>query len=140
MQFDSLAPPEPSWAEVFPSKAGDKATQAVAKRLRAWAHDEWARVVPSLVAARLLTPVDLQILLDHCSAVALHRECLRQIARDGLTVETERGWTKNPATTILAQQRDRLKHTVQQLGLSPLARDGLEARGEAERNDSTPFD
>lgn len=118
--------PEPlSWTEVFPSVRGDQTQQAFVKRLRGWASDEWDRVVPVLDAQGLLATVDLNILLDHCTAVAFQRECLRDLGMNGFKQLGERGWQKNGATTILAQQREVLKHTRAQLGLSPVARDGL---------------
>lgn len=131
-----VAPDEPDWTrDVFPSKRGDKGQQDRVKRLRGWARAEWRRVVGQLDAQRLLTQVDLAILLDHCVAVALARECYRRIALDGMLMAGERGWQKNGATTILAQQRDRLKHTTTQLGLSPVARDALNPKGSDDDGD-----
>lgn len=127
-------PPEPRWGDVLPSVAGDKAQQAEVKRLRGWASEAWAEVVPQLDAAGLLARADRQILIDHCVAWAMARECYRQIALLGVIVVQERGPAKNPAFTVLAQQRERMKHTTQHLGLSPLARDALKG-GEGQDDD-----
>jgi P27 family predicted phage terminase small subunit len=132
-------PDEPSWAKVLPAVKGDKRQQGYVNRLRAAASAEWRRVTGELTPQGLLALIDESLLLDHCVAVAIAHECYRDLAVNGLTVLGERGWQKNGAATILAQQRDRLKHTVVQLGASPLARDALNPRGGSD-DEGSPFD
>lgn len=127
-------PVEPRWGDVLPSVAGDKDQQVRVKRLRAWASEAWAEVVPGLDAAGLLARADRQILIDHCVAWAMVRECYREIAQLGVLAHTQAGLVRNPAVTVLAQQRERMKHTTQHLGLSPLARDALKG-GEGQDDD-----
>lgn len=128
-------PGEPSWSEMFPSVAKDRTQQAYVKRVRGWASEEWGRVVRQLDAQGLLAIVDHAVLVDHCSAYALGRECLRDIALKGLTVQGERGWQKNGSTTILQQQREVMKHTRAKLGLSPVDRDSLNPGGVDDEDD-----
>jgi P27 family predicted phage terminase small subunit len=125
--------------DVFPDRVGHVAQQSRIARLRRDAKKEWQRIVASLDPQGLLASVDESVLLDHCTAVAVARECYRDIALNGYSNRTERGVAKNPATTVLAQQRDRLKYTVAQLGASPLARDALSPRRSLDDEDS-PFD
>ncbi|WP_336250954.1 phage terminase small subunit P27 family [Stomatohabitans albus] len=127
-------PVEPRWGDVLPSVPGDQKQQARVKRLRGWAAEAWAEVVPGLDAAGLLARADRQILIDHCVAWAMARESYREIAHLGVIAKTSSGLVRNPAVTVLAQQRDRLKHTTQHLGLSPLARDALKG-GEGQDDD-----
>jgi P27 family predicted phage terminase small subunit len=134
------APSEPDWVkDIFPARAGDAIQQERGARLRQNASDEWRRVVSALDPQGLLAPVDRCILLDHCVAVALTLECYRDIAINGYCVVNRYSRVKNPATTILQQQRERLKHTVVHLGASPVARDSLNSRSLAHDDDS-PFD
>jgi P27 family predicted phage terminase small subunit len=139
MRLEPAAPPEPSWVTVLPAVPGDTNQQAAAQRLRASAREEWRRIVPELDAQGLLATVDFAILQDHCIAFALAMECVRRISIEGLTILTQRGRHRNPATTILGQQRDRLKFTTAQIGLSPLTRDSLNPRPGVDDEDS-PFD
>lgn len=139
VRLPPAAPAEPGWADVFPTVRGDQQQQVYVKRLRAWAREEWRRVVAQLDPQGLLAQIDAAILMDHAVAYAIARECVRDLALRGLQMEGERGWQKNGATTILAQQRDRLKHTTVQLGCSPVARDAMNPR-EAGDDGSSPFD
>jgi P27 family predicted phage terminase small subunit len=140
LRLPPQAPCEPNWMEdIFPRSPGDVIQQARVARLRRNAKDEWQRLVCTLDPQGLLAPIDRFILLDHCVAVALTLECYRDIALNGYSQATRRGLVKNPATTILAQQRERLKHTVVHLGASPLARASLNPRSPA-RDDDSPFD
>jgi P27 family predicted phage terminase small subunit len=128
LRLKPSAPPEPSWAEVFPAVVGNRAQQAMVERLRRTAHDEWRLFVTQLDPEGLLATVDATVLQDHCVAEAIRRECVRDIAIRGLSVRTADGERRNPSLTTLQQQRDRLKHTCVQLGATPLARDSLNPR------------
>jgi P27 family predicted phage terminase small subunit len=139
LRLNPSPPQEPDWAEVFPSVRGDRAQQAIVARLRRTARDEWRLFVYQLDPQGLLAPVDATILRDHCEAEALRRECMRDIAIRGMSVTSERGERRNPSLTTLAQQRERLKHTVVQLGASPLSRDALNPRS-ADEDDEDIFD
>ena len=135
LKLTPTAPPEPKWTDILPSGRG----KADATRLRRWAAEEWRRIVPVLDAQGLLASVDSVILTDHCLAWSLSRECYRRISLEGLVIEGQRGSVRHPATTVLAAQRDRLKHTVVQLGLSPLARDALKG-GAGDEQEGDAFD
>jgi P27 family predicted phage terminase small subunit len=112
--------------------------QAVAQRLRATARSEWRLLVGVLDPQGLLATVDAAILQDHCVAEAM-RECVRQITLDGMAVQTRQGRHRHPLTTVLQQQRERLKFTTVQLGASPLSRDSLNPRS-ADEDDEDIFD
>jgi hypothetical protein len=88
--------PEPSWSEVFPSTGDDADQQAVVRRLRSTARAEWRLVVRELDPQGLLAAVDAGILKDHATAEAIRTECIRQLAIEGLTVETRSGRHATP--------------------------------------------
>lgn len=124
---DSRRPAEPRWADVWPSVRGDQDQQRHAGRLRGWSREEWRRVVPALANIGLLSSVDHQTLVRHCTTYAIMRQCLRDIAVRGSIVITERGAVRNPSTIALKQQQDALAKTEAVLGLTPLARDAFGA-------------
>lgn len=135
-----LLPPaeleEPDWSETFPVDEGDQAVEN--ERLRTVAAREWSRVVPVLKHTAGLAAVDAAALLEYCVVVARIDQCERALSRDGLLMQTERGWTKNGHATIVSQYRAHYKVLLRQFGLSPSARRGITPVGSADDDD--PFD
>lgn len=131
--------PEPDWLEVWPAVRGDTEQQAVNKRARLVAREEWRRVVPVLQVAAGLGAIDAQILRDYCICVARIDEGERDISRRGALVEGERGWQKNGWTTIVGQYRTQLKAYIGELGLSPSARTRLTPPKGANDDGGDPF-
>lgn len=135
-----LLPPaeltEPDWAEVFPVESGDQAAEN--ERLRFVAGREWNRVVPVLKHTAGLAAVDAAALHEYCVVVARIDQCERNLSVNGLLMQTERGWTKNGAATIVSQYRATYKILIREFGLSPSARRGITPVEISD--DSDPFD
>lgn len=135
-----LLPPaqleEPDWLETFPVKKGDQFAEN--ERLRFVASREWNRVVPVLKHTAGLAAVDAAALHEYCTVVARIDQCERALSTGGLLMQTDRGWVKNGAATIVSQYRATYKVLLREFGLSPSARRSLtpvEASDEAD-----PFD
>jgi P27 family predicted phage terminase small subunit len=85
--------------------------------------EEWARVLPDLVAMRTVTAADSTALAAYCEAVARFRAATELVARSGLMLRDRDGIIRrNPA---VAQQRDasnELRVWAREFGLTPSAR------------------
>lgn len=104
-------PPEPNWFSIL----GDRKAAADA---RAW----WAEAVPILDETGLLTRLDATVVVEAAICHARVRQCERELAGNML-VDGPRGCkVRNPISMTLASYRQSLKTYVQQLGLSPAAR------------------
>lgn len=135
-----LLPPaeltEPDWSETFPVEQGEQAAEN--ERLRFVAGREWNRVVPVLRHTAGLAAVDAAALHEYCTVVARIDQCERALSVNGLLMQTDRGWVKNGAATIVSQYRATYKILLREFGLSPSARRGLTpVEGP---DDSDPFD
>lgn len=111
------APPEPYWPNLLPGEE--------AKPVRRDAREEWRRVVPVLDALGLLSLLDHSTLVDYCICWARLQECERQLSRDGLVRESERGLVRHAALIPANQYRTQLRFYVGELGLSPSSRGRL---------------
>jgi P27 family predicted phage terminase small subunit len=130
------APGEPDWRAWFPVTNG---THADANgRMRGWARDEWRRVVPVLDSQGILASVDRTVLVDYCLMWSQLQETVRDLSTQGIWQWGERGAMKNPSSTVANQLRTQLKFYVGQLGLSPVARDAMNAAGGPDGD--SPFD
>lgn len=129
---------EPDWLETFPA-VRDKFRQVENKRAREVARREWRRVVPVLKYTAGLAAVDFAALQDYCICVARIDQCEREISRNGLLMEGERGMQKNGATTIVSQYRAQYKVYLREFGLSPSARVNITPPGDDDDHDD-PFD
>lgn len=124
---------EPDWAEVF------EGVDAENSRCRMVARREWRRVVPVLKYTAGLAEVDVAALQDYCVCVARIDQCERELSRNGLLMQGERGMMKNGATTIVSQYRAQYKIYLREFGLSPSARVSIKPPGDDD-GDSDPFD
>lgn len=109
------------------------------QRARDVAKAEWNRIVPVLDAQGLLSVVDAEVLTDYVRVVARLDQCERDISRNGMWTEGERGAVKNPCVTAANQLRGQLKFYLGELGLTPVARDQLKPGGPNDDGGS-PFD
>lgn len=107
---------EPDWAETFEGVDADNS------RCRTVARREWQRVVPVLKFTAGLAEVDVSALQDYCVCVARIDQCERELSRNGLLMQGERGMQKNGATTVVSQYRAQYKIYLREFGLSPSAR------------------
>mgnify|MGYP000916111745 CR=1 FL=1 len=135
-----LLPPaeleEPDWGETFPVVEGEQAPEN--ERLRVVASREWNRVVPVLKHTAGLAAVDAAALQEYCTVVARIDQCERALSVNGLLMQTDRGWVKNGAATIVSQYRATYKVLLREFGLSPSARRGITPVEASD--DSDPFD
>lgn len=125
---------EPDWAQTF-AGAG-----AANKRCREVASVEWQRIVPVLRHTAGIGAVDTQVLLDYCICVARIDQCEREISKNGLLMQGERGMQKNGATTIVGQYRSQLARYIGELGLSPSARGRIQPPENGGDDDGDVFD
>jgi P27 family predicted phage terminase small subunit len=133
------APDEPDWSEWFPPAEMPQHPGEL-EVVRQRAHDEWVVIVTGLDAQGLLARLDRTVLSDHCVCAARILLLERQIAREGVSVMTERGYAKNPAVTSVNQYRTQLRYTLTQLGLSPAARARMGTPVPDDGDDENPFD
>ncbi|GGM04846.1 hypothetical protein GCM10010099_21200 [Streptomyces cinereus] len=131
---------EPDWLETFPAIRGDEGQRAINARCREIARREWRRVVPVLKYTAGLAEVDTQTVMDYCVCVARIDQCEREISRNGLLIQGERGWQKNGATTVAGQYRQQLARYIGELGLSPSARGRLTPPEGNEDDEDSVFD
>lgn len=120
---------EPDWLETFPA-VSDKTQQAVNRRSREVCRREWSRVVPVLKHTAGLAAVDAAALHDYCVCVARIDQCERDLSRNGLLMQGERGWQKNGSATIVSQYRAQYKIYLREFGLSPSARVSITPPGD----------
>jgi P27 family predicted phage terminase small subunit len=123
------APPEPDWADLFPAPRVKSSRNTRHVKLRNDARRAWREVVPQLDSVGVLARIDAVVLTEYAVCVARIRELERLLTRDGMTVETERGWVKHPAATIVGQYRGQLRFYVAELGLAPSSRGRLTVPG-----------
>ncbi len=129
VKLPALAPSEPDWKLVFPGT-----TKGIGE-VRDDAHNEWKRVVPVLDSKKLLATIDNTLLTDYCICWARLLEAERLVSREGMVLETERGWVKHPATTVAAGCRQQLKFYIGELGLSPSSRGRIDLPGGDDEGD-----
>lgn len=115
-------------------------SQAENRRAREVARRTWRQVVGILSAEKLLVLLDEVVLTDVCITWARIDQCERNISRLGIWQRGERGAQKNPATTVANQLRSHLRWAVGELGLSPVARDALNAEAGGDDDQDTTFD
>lgn len=109
-RFAPKAPEEPDWAEILPGRS---------KSVRDKAAAVWARTVPALVVSAGLTDPQRETAIEYCVTAARIWQAERELSRQGLVVETERGMVKNPWVTIVNQYRAHFRSLTGELGLSP---------------------
>jgi len=86
------------------------------------ARDEWKRITNEIKAMNVVTLPDRAALEAYCVIHGRWREILRQIAREGLTLDSEHGAYENPASKIAARCEDQIHRYLCQFGLTPASR------------------
>jgi P27 family predicted phage terminase small subunit len=122
---------EPDWRAVLPGPREMARVRRVAAEL-------WRRLAPVLARSAGLTGEQGETLTDYCVTWARIDQGERALSRMGVIVETERGYVKNPWTTVLHQYRSHFRSLVGELGLSPAAATRITPPGEPDDDD--PFD
>jgi P27 family predicted phage terminase small subunit len=126
------APPEPDWAETFPTGGARAGVNARARRV---ARDFWRRTVAVLDAQGVVSELDFAVLQRAAVLWARLDEAERKVSRVGLTARTERGITRNPAAVIANQTQEKLLPLLLQLGMSPRSREDLHVRTDTSEGD-----
>jgi P27 family predicted phage terminase small subunit len=107
------------------------------KELSPEAKRKWRELVPLLLEAGLLTPLDRSILAMYCSTWSTLVAAQAILAREGLTVPTGEGGVKNhPVLAIQQSATNQLRLLGQQLGLSPEGRLRLHVQGAPAQEES----
>lgn len=83
---------------------------------------EWRRVVPDLIARKVLNDTDLGSLESYCAAVAGVRETARIITRQGRIVKSPAGPKAHPAVRMQLQYLESARRYASELGLTPVSR------------------
>jgi P27 family predicted phage terminase small subunit len=123
---------EPTWSELFIGKR----TEAL--RARKTASTLWQKLAPTLSRSAGLVAEQQEVLVDFCVTWARIEQGERAISRDGMIQTTERGYIRNPWSTVLNQYRAHMRSLIGELGLSPSAVTRL-SRPE-NPDDDDPFD
>lgn len=123
---------EPKWSDIFTGRSADM------KRAAKTAGDLWRKLAPTLARSAGLVGEQQESLVDYCVTWARIEQGERAISREGMVVLTERGYVKNPWSTVLNGYRSHLRSLIGELGLSPSAATRLKPPGDLDDDD--PFD
>ena len=86
------------------------------------ARAEWKRVCSELASMKVVTLPDRAALEAYCKIRERWRAALNQIAREGMTLDSESGSYENPATKIAARCEADIHKYLCQFGLTPASR------------------
>lgn len=89
----------------------------------------WKQIVPALVRAGRVTPLDVPALQDLCECWARLRACEARIDADGgmVTTSSRGDMVKHPLIPVARGYRESLQKYFQHFGLQPIDRARLEA-------------
>ncbi len=102
-------------------------------RLRgAVARATWKRLATHLTALRVLSVSDLEALELYCATAQRYADAQRLIDRDGLVVLGSTGaQIKHPACRVLEAAQTEMRMLLQQFGMTPASRGGVETLADA---------
>jgi P27 family predicted phage terminase small subunit len=93
------------------------------KAMSADAKNEWRRILPALVARRVLCAADMHAVERFCEAAADIKDARAAIAKDGAYVENRLGEIKrHPAFATLREATGESRRWSAELGLTPASR------------------
>lgn len=111
---------------VKPSLKTDSAAIAKAPKAPTWftkqAKAEWQRIMPLLIARKILTDADMGSVENYCVAIGQVREMQELIGKQGPVIMTERGPRAHPAVKIQSDAMTRARLLASELGLTPVSR------------------
>ena len=97
------------------------------------ARKEWGRLVPILLAMRVLTEADQIALADLCQAYSTMIEAQTNLKSAGLLYKTQSGYIQqSPLLAIVHRCSERVLKLSREFGLTPAARVRLHAAAEPE--------
>lgn len=83
---------------------------------------EWNRLVPILMQMKVLTAADYGALANLCKAHSVMLEAFREVAANGLVLDSPQGVKPNPAVKIAHDAMETENRLMQQFGLTPASR------------------
>lgn len=84
---------------------------------------EWNRITPQLLAAGLLTQLDLAAVLAYCQVFGRWRDAEQHVKRQGSIVKSPSGYPMmNPHLSVANKALNQLRQLAGELGLSPSSR------------------
>lgn len=93
--------------------------------------DEWHRIVPLLLSARMVTDVDRNALVAACHQWALYMEATEKLATTGMLVKAPSGYPlQNPYLGIASKALHHCQRLWVELGCTPSARSRVTATGD----------
>ena len=106
---------------------------------------EWRRIMPALVARRILTKADLGCVENYCCAIGAAREAERHIQAHGQIYEAHKemadgriislGMKRNPSVGIQKEAMQAARQYAAELGLTPVSRSRPSIRDESDEDD-----
>lgn len=97
---------------------------------------EWKRVLPILIARRILTTADLGSLESYCTSIGAMREAQRLLNEEGLVLDGKR----HPAFGIMNAAQTTARLAAAELGLTPVSRSRPAIREDGDDDDLNPLD
>jgi P27 family predicted phage terminase small subunit len=92
------------------------------------ARGEWARIIPDVMRATALSPVDVMNLAAYCQAYSNWRRCELQIREEGQSFVDGRGNIRiHPLAKHAVALLGEMRRISQEFGLSPAARRKMDA-------------
>ncbi len=106
---------------------------------------EWRRIMPALVARRILTKADLGCVENYCLAIGTVRESERHLQEHGQVIETYKempdgrvvllGMKRNPSIGIQKEASTMSRQYAAELGLTPVSRSRPSMRDDGDEDD-----
>jgi P27 family predicted phage terminase small subunit len=96
------------------------------------ARAEWRRIMPDLVARRILTTADMGSVENYCVAIGNVRAAQKIIDAEGLT----HGSRKHPAVAVQSDAMTIARQLAAELGLTPVSRSRPAMRNDNDDDDA----
>lgn len=89
----------------------------------------YAELVPELNRAGFTKSLDIFLVVSFCESWAMYKQATADVGEYGITIETARGMTKNPAVNVSNDALQKALSVARQIGLTPTSRSELYAMG-----------
>ena len=100
---------------------------------------EWRRIMPGLVARRVLTDGDLSTAENYTMAIGTIRRCRATIDLEGETIDGPHGPKRHPCYQTLFQALTEARRLAAELGLTPASRSRVSGGEDAPDDDDNPL-
>jgi len=99
----------------------------------------YGKLVPQLNEAGFARDLDIYLVFAFCESWAMYLDAIEEIGINGITIETARGITKNPAFNVANDSLQKALSIARQIGLTPTSRNELFAiAGDGSDDDNAP--